>query len=154
MMVTTFLFFPPSDEEIENAGILSVGGLLAGARLGIAEIFNPQTGRSCRIGNVPVVTYGMSLCGNLACGGGQSCFRFNDGEGTFTALSVTMKEIRTQHLCWQLPSGSILLLGSWGSGRSATGTTERLTPDGSSSTADFDLPYDIKFVLILKSNND
>ena len=111
------------------------------------EIFNPKTGRSCKIGDLPVATDTLSLCGNLACGGRtteKSCSLF-DGAGTFTALSVTLREKREYHLCWQLQSGEVLLLG----GSSSRSTTERLSPDGSSSTADFDLPYDIRFVFNL-----
>ena len=124
----------------------------AGNLLSTAEIFNPRSGRSCKIGDLPVATSSLSLCGNLACGGLSSlnsCSRF-DGVGTFTPLSVTLREQRRDHLCWQLQSGEVLLLGGWYSGS----TTERLAADGSSSTADFDLPYDIKFVLNLKINND
>ena len=149
----SFFYFPPPEEEIDNAGILSVGGLKAAARHGIAEIFNPKTGRSCKIGDLPVATDASTICGNLACGGfnseGKSCSWF-DGVGTFTALPVSLKEERAQHLCWLLPSGEVLLLG----GGHSTTTTERLSADGTSSTADFDLPYDIKFVLILKINNE
>ena len=61
---------------------------------------NPISGRSCKIGDIPAATFGLSLCGNLACGGYDSqyihpynCFRF-DGAGTFTALSVTLREGR------------------------------------------------------------
>ena len=124
----------------------------AGNLLSTAEIFNPRSGRSCKIGDLPVATSSLSLCGNLACGGLSSlnsCSRF-DGVGTFTPLSVTLREQRRDHLCWQLQSGEVLLLGGWYSGS----TTERLAADGSSSTADFDLPYDIKFVLNLIINND
>ena len=89
-----------------------------------------------------MATDGLTLCGNLACGGSnsqeRSCSRF-DGAGTFTALSVNLSEPRAGHLCWQLQSGSVLLLG----GAYSVLTTERLTADGTSSTADFDLPYKI-----------
>ena len=135
-----------------HAGILTVGGFSRGF-LSTAEIFFTKSGHSCKIGDLPLATGGLSLCGNLACGGWdgslKSCSLF-DGAGTFTALSVTLREPRVDHLCWQLQSGSVLLLGGWYSGS----TTERLAADGSSSTADFDLPYDIKFVLYLKINND
>ena len=138
-----------------HAGILTVGGYGTSGFLSTAEIFNPKTGRSCKIGDIPVATYGLSLCGNLACGGWgsqQSCSRF-DGAGTFTALSVTLREERVYHLCWQLQSGEVLLLGG-GTSVDSVSTTERLSADGSSSTADFNLPYDIEFVLNLMTNND
>ena len=134
--------------ECLHAGILTVGGLPG--PVSSAEIFNPKTGRSCKIGDLPVATYDLSLCGNLACGGHDSeynCSRF-DGAGTFTALSVTLREKRAWHHCWQLQTGEVLLLGGYDS------TTERLSADGSSSTPDFDLPYYIGFVLNLITNKN
>ena len=137
------------------SGILTVGGWIGHGHpyLSTAEIFNPQTGRSCKIGDLPVATWGSTLCGNLVCGGEAtrtSCSRF-DGEGTFTALSVTLKRQRIYHLCWALPSGEVLLLGDMVSASSGS-TTERVSADGSSSTADFNLPYDVRYVLNLNSN--
>ena len=125
------------------SGILTVGGWNSGY-LSTAEIFNPITGRSCKIGDLPVATYFSTLCGNLVCGGDKttnSCSRFN-AEGIFTALSVTLIEARRNHLCWGLPSGDVLLLG----GRDSGSTTERVSADRSSSSADFNLPYDISYV--------
>jgi len=122
-------------------GILTVGGSDGSGDISTAEIFNPKSGRSCKIGDIPVATRFLSLCGNLACGGfrhDKSCSRF-DGPGTFTALSVTLREQRSGHLCWQLQSGSVLLLGGVHSGS----TTEKLAADGSLSTPDFNLPYNI-----------
>ena len=131
-----------------HAGILTVGG--AGTRdlISTAEIFNPKSGRSCKIGDIPEATNALSLCGNLACGGRgseqKSCSLF-DGAGTFRALPVTLREERAEHLCWQLQSGSVLLLG----GVYSPSTTETLSADGSSSNPDFNLPYEIRFVLNL-----
>jgi len=133
-------------------GILTVGGY-RGSQLSTAEIFNPISGRSCKIGDLPVATNGLSLCGNLACGGWgsrKSCSLF-DGAGTFTALSVTLREERVYHLCWQLQSGEVLLLGG-GSTTGSVSTTERLSADGSSSTADFNLPYEIYYACGIERN--
>ena len=137
-----------------HAGILTVGGRRGpNDRVSTVEIFNPRSGRSCKIGDIPVVTNALSLCGNLACGGRgseqKSCSLF-DGAGTFRALPVTLREERAEHLCWQLQSGSVLLLG----GVYSPSTTERLSADGSSSTADFDLPYNIQYALNLIIDND
>ena len=136
-----------------TGGILTVGGL-DGSNSSTVEIFNPKSGRSCKIGDLPVATWGLTLCGNLACGGWnsrRSCSRF-DGAGTFTALSVTLRELRAEHLCWQLQSGSVLLLG----GGKSRSTTERLRTswNGTSSTADFRLPYDIRFIFDLIIYNE
>ena len=138
--------------ESLTAGILTVGGVGTSGRVSTAEIFNPKTGRSCKIGDLPVATSVLTLCGNLACGGWNtldSCSRF-DGPGTFTSLSVTLKEERSYHLCWPLRSGKVLLLG----GLSSKSTTERLSAYGTSSTPDFNLPYNIRFVFNLIINND
>ena len=140
-----------------TGGILTIGGN-GGSPVSTAEIFNPESGRSCKIGDIPVATDSLSFCGNLACGGRQSprsCSRF-DGAGTFTALSVTLKEERFYHLCWQLPSREVLLIGgSKIGGRSRSkSTTERLASDGSSSSYDFKLPYAIRFFLNPMNNND
>ena len=70
----------------------------------------------------------------------RSCVKFG-GNGTFTPLPVSLVEERQQHLCWSLPSGEVLLLG----GGSLT-TTERVSTDGSSSSADFTLPYDTRYL--------
>jgi len=100
-----------------------------------------------------VATWGLKVCGSLACGGfnGQerTCSLF-DGAGTFKALSVTLREARASHLCWQLQSGSVLLLGGWYS----PSTTERLAEDGSSSKADFNLPYPIRRACGIKLNGN
>ena len=104
-----------------------------------------MTGRSCKIGDLPVATDDLTICNNVVCGGERatrSCYQF-DGVGTFTALSVTLIYPRENHLCWGLPSGEILLLG--GQTGSAQQTTEKISVDGSSSTANFTLPYDIKY---------
>ena len=67
----------------------------------------------------------------------RSCVKF-EANGTFTPLPVSLVQERRQHLCWGLPSGEVLLLGGYDSRT----TTERISADGSSSSADFTLPYD------------
>ena len=69
----------------------------------------------------------------------RSCVKF-EGNGTFTALPVSLVEERYAHLCWGLPSGEVLLMGGW----SSLTTTERVSTDGSSSSPDFTLPYDTR----------
>ena len=129
---------------LQYTGFLSIGGYGEGGHSSTAEIFNPRNGHSCKIGDLPVATVDATICKNIVCGGEmatQSCFQY-DGVGTFTALPVTLINPRTNHLCWSLPSGEILLLGGqYGSQKK----TEKISVDGSSSTADFDLPYDIEY---------
>ena len=68
----------------------------------------------------------------------RSCVKF-EANGTFTPLTVSLVEERNYHLCWGLPSGEVLLLG----GQMSMTTTERVSADGSSSSADFPLEYSI-----------
>ena len=63
-----------------------------------------------------------------------------EANGNFTSLPVRLLEKRHSHLCWGLPSGEVLLLG----GRESPTTTEKVSSDGSSSSADLTLPYDIR----------
>ena len=97
------------------------------------------------VGDIPVqskyISYSRKVKHNLNTNlypSYRSCVKF-EANGTFTPLPVSLVEERQQHLCWGLPSGEVLLLG----GGSLT-TTERVSTDGSSSSADFTLPYDTR----------
>ena len=117
-------------------GILIVGGFRSGY-LSSAETYNPVSGHSCSVADLPQASYGMSLCHRMVCGGGtkKSCLMF-DGK-SFSTLPVTLLQSRWIHMCWGLPSGEVLLFGGHNSRR----TTERVSADGSSSSADFNLAY-------------
>ena len=132
-------FLPPMIERrIYNLEVLIVGGE-HGGRLNSVDKFNTETGDSTYVGDQPHVANGGSLCNNLFCGGypnHKSCVKFN-GNGTFTPLPLTLVQLRSFHLCWGLPSGDMLLLGG-----DSKRTTERVSANGLSSTADFSLPYD------------
>ena len=130
--------------------LLFVGALIAGgyshsdgSGLKSAEVFNPMTGHSCPVGDLPQPRYNAPICSNLFCGGSgspdskRSCDKF-DGSYSFTRLPVTLVEQRHFHLCWGLKSGEVILLG----GRDSQRTTEKVSADGSSSSASFSLPYD------------
>ena len=117
-----------------NSGILSS-----------AEVFNPETRQYCAMGDIPTANDKGSLCNNMYCGGHggyTSCVRFH-GNGTFTPLPVTLVKPRWGHICWGLPSGEVILMG----GSSSTTTTERVSADGSSSSPDFNLPYDTRYCI-------
>lgn len=83
------------------------------------------------------------MCNNMICGGygspdpDRSCEMF-DGSYSFTKLPVSLVEKRDDHLCWGLNTGEVILFG----GADSKGTTERVSADGSSSSAGFTLPYD------------
>jgi len=124
-----------------SIGVLIAGGWYGG-EVSSAEVYNPITRTTCSVGDLPAVRSSFSLCHGMACGGYpdtnyRSCVKF-EADGTFTPMFVTLREERYWHLCWSLPSGEVLLLGGWGS----PATTERVSADGSSSSADFTLPYD------------
>ena len=126
------------ERRIYNLEVLIVGGEqgAGGERLNSVYKFNTETGDSRYVGDQPHVANGGSLCNNLFCGGYpnlRSCVKFN-GNGTFTPLPLTLVQLRSFHLCWGHPSGDMLLLGER--------TTERVSANGLSSTADFSLPYD------------
>ena len=66
-------------------------------------------------------------------------------------MSVSLVERRDSHLCWGLQGGEVLLLG----GRNSQTTTELISADGTSSKADFDLPFKIGYNdLYLKNTNN
>ena len=126
---------------------VSPGFIIAGGYksriLNSAEVFNPATGHSCPVGDLPQTRRDTQMCNSMLCGGygspepDRSCEMF-DGSYSFTRLPVTLVERRDDHLCWGLKSGEVILLG----GSSSKRTTERVSADGSSSSADFSLPYD------------
>jgi len=143
---------PSAEEEEyhqEQPGIWIVGGSYSESDpdselLSFAEVFLP--GFTCAVGDMPEPRAYSSLCHGLVCGGRnridessrRSCDKF-EANGTFSPTAVTLIQERFRHLCWGLPSGEVLLMG--GGNSDAATTTERVSPDGSSSSADFTLPY-------------
>ena len=122
----------------------SGGFVIAGGRqddhIYATEKFNPSTGQSCQAGEISQTRSEATFCSNFLCGGNPSftsCEKF-DGISTFEPLPVILGERRNNHMCWGLPSGEVLLLGGQYSGNS----TELVTADGTSSSANFTLPYE------------
>ena len=105
-----------------------------------AEVFNPFSGRSCPLPDLPEGTYDHSHCGNLLCGD-NSCLKMNP-TGSFSPTSVSLLQKRESHLCWSLPGGGgeVMLLGGYYSPT----TTEIVSADGSSTKPSGDLEYKIK----------
>ena len=103
-----------------------------------AEAYNPHIQKVCKLANLPDGRYGHTLCGGLLCGGGQgterSCLKF--GSSGFVKTTVSLKQKRDRHLCWNVPKG-ILLLG----GKSSPSTTELVLRDGSASVMEFGLTH-------------
>merc|ERR1712062_357725 len=133
----------------------TVGVLIAGGTTGdwssassSAEVFNPVTGNSCPVGDLPQNRKESPMCNNMICGGlgspdpRRSCELF-DGSSSFTRLPVTLQQRRSHHLCWGLKSGEVILFG--GSDDSSGNSTERVSADGSSSYEDFSLPYNTSY---------
>ena len=116
------------------------------------EVFNPRSKHSCSLRNLPSkLINSQQICGKFLCGGvyssvtGRSCLKLNPLTGSFTPTSVSLVEKRTRHLCWDVEGegGPTLLLG----GRWSPGTTELVSPDGSSSSASFRLHYGIWYII-------
>ena len=107
------------------------------------EVFNIKTKKTCQLPDLPGDARFMhSQCGNLLCGGGddsvsRSCLMLDPLTGKFTPTSVTLREERSFHLCWNLEeeNGPTLLMGGYFDPYS----TELVSSDGSFSTVGFTL---------------
>ena len=108
------------------------------------EVFNPHTGHSCRLADLPgEVRFRHTLCGQMICGGWESrrsCLKLNPLTGAFSPTSVSLVEERYSHLCWEIEGegGPTLLIGGYSSR-----STELLSSDGSSSNPSFSLPFSL-----------
>jgi len=127
-----------------SKGVLIAGGVTgldSSTGLKSAELFNPNTGETCPVGDLPKITYHFSSCNGLQCGGAatsyRSCTRF-EPNGTFSQTSVYLNKDRSAYVCWPFPSGEVLLMGGYFSKT----TTELVAADGSSSTPNFTLAHD------------
>ena len=109
-------------------------------------MFNLHTKKICQLPNLPGSDrFYHSQCGNLLCGGVyslRSCLMLNPLTGDFTPTSVTLREGRHGHLCWDVEgeNGPTLLMGGIIYSGSEC-STELVSSDGSSSSADFTLEY-------------
>ena len=61
--------------------------------------------------------------------------------GDFNPTAVELREKRYNHLCWDVEDGPTLLMGGDYSPR----TTEFVSQDGSSSSANFTLTYNARY---------
>ena len=123
-----------------TGGFIIAGGTSKHGREHSTEKLNPFSNESCPAGDIKRPRGSASFCNNLLCGGDptlRSCEKF-DGISTFEELPVSLVERRTFHLCWGLQSGEVLLLGGENSGSN----TELVSADGTSSLANFSLPYE------------
>ena len=132
--------------DILVPGVIVTGGSPNSSVHKSVEVFNPHTNNSCRLHDLPGEgRFYHSLCRDLLCGGGsssstrRSCLKLNS-QGVFTNTSVSLEEDRYYHQCWDVEGEGVLLIGGNNSHRS----TELVSPDGSSSTANFTLPYDTR----------
>ena len=134
------------------SGFLILGGYGTDGKS--AEIFNPDLDHSCPVSELIKARHAHTLCNRMVCGGwfgwhdgmlddtSLSCELFDLPTSTFQSLSVTLLQRRAHHLCWGLANGDVLLLGGikWnGTILESQETTERVSADGSSSSAAFKL---------------
>ena len=131
------------------AGFLITGGSPDDAAGKSVEVYNPQSGSHCKLPDLPgTERRHHSHCNHILCGGfgpspstststWQSCLLFNPTTGQFTTTSVTLRQERYQHLCWEGEEGDVLLMG----GSSSSTTTELVSADGSTSSNSFTLKY-------------
>ena len=123
-------------------GVIVTGGSPGSSAGKSVEVFNPHTNHSCRLPDLPgEERRGHTLCRDLLCGEmastRRSCLKLDFLTGVFNTTSVSLVEDRTYHQCWDVEGEGVLLIGGSFSPRS----TELVSPDGSSSTANFTLPY-------------
>ena len=98
----------------------------------------PITIRTCHIKNynLPLVVTMSShtMCGHFLCM--DQCYKIEKNQ-TFTKLELTLSKKWTDHLCWALDNGDILLLG----GGYYPQSTELVKADGLSSAPSFSLKH-------------
>ena len=111
-----------------------------GGALNSVEAYNPHTKKICKLTNLTYTVYGHTLCGGLLCGGhlasslSSSCLKL--GPSGFVKTTVSLRENRVHHLCWNVPEGVLLLGGS-----ESPSTTELVLRDGSASISEFELTH-------------
>ena len=97
------------------------------------EAYNPHTKKICKLPDLLYAVNGHSHCGGLICSD-KSCLKL--GPMSFVKATVSLKQSRRYHLCWNVPEG-VLLLG----GADSQSTTELVLRDGSASVSEFKLTH-------------
>jgi len=124
------------------------------------EVFNINTKKTCHLPDLPGSRrVHHSHCGHLLCGGWgysetrQSCLKLNPLTGDFTSTSVTLREWREDHLCWDVEgeNGPTLLIGGDWSGTRRS--TELVSSDGLTSSPNFNLPFDTRWACGIKTQD-
>ena len=132
---------PTLEEEGEHPtlaeGMLITGGWnYRGRSSKSLEAYNPYMNKICKLHELPRSVYQHTLCGGLLCSE-RSCLKL--GSWGFVKATVSLKQYRRNHLCWNRPRG-VLLLG----GLHSPSTTELVSYDGSASESKFDLSHPAK----------
>ena len=129
-----------------------LGFIISGGDSKKVELFNPSSGSNCPVScpfqDMNRIRSDHTACSGLLCGGGllqstfEKCEKIN-GTHIIPLPSLTLRQHRRQHLCWNLPGeDNILLLGGYAwPQRDADKTTEIVSGSGSSVSYSFDLPY-------------
>ena len=129
---------------LNNSVILITGGWnkeTGGSPLSSAEIYNPVTGASCSLPQLPEERHYHSQDGGLGCGGKnrfntgwfEDCIEWTPASGTWTHRNIS--EARLGHVSWATPSGVWLIGGTY---------SPRSTEKVGSPSESFDLKYDTR----------
>jgi len=78
------------------------------------ELFLPKSGQACLLPQILGVRKDHSQCGSVVCGGADfyardDCIQM-DESGEWSTLGFTV-EHRTDHVCWDMADGTMMLLG-------------------------------------------
>ena len=132
---------PPHNWNLIIPGFIISGGYPYPSSMKKVELYNPSSGNSCPVQDLQNFKFGHSSCNSLICGGmfsQKSCEKITGTEVT-PLPSLTLRQKRSDHMCWSHSGDNkVLLLGG---GQSPT-TTEIVSE--SSSHQSFDLQDDTK----------
>ena len=139
------------------SGLIITGGSSSGSKV---ELYNPVSGSSCSLPDLPDERSGHHQCGDLLCSA-TSClvrynsqgalfkiydFYFNRNGTTFSRTPITLPKSINDYMCWTLPRGGgelLLLLGryQYNYERRFERQTTIVSSDGTSARSGWRTPY-------------
>merc|ERR1712013_734083 len=127
-MILTCLFFLTTSAwqvwGIYNNVNTTEGILISGGDDSSVEVFNPTTGQSCELPSLPYqrsghTMDGMTVCGGVFTGNGNTCITFSSGEWV---NSHALAQDRSDHCSWSTRDGIMLLGGDMWDSQTTTET--------------------------------